>query len=169
MNLDDQKKRFSARYTIDPGGCWVWNGKPNPDGYSNVTSLAGFTKVRTNAHRMSYLLHHGEIPLGREVDHLCQNKMCVNPQHLEAVTHKENVHRIPGGRGGGKGRTVGWRATSCKRGHDLTNPVILDRYINQANGKAYYRCRLCKYLRPSWQGPVPGWAVEYLHPEKCPC
>lgn len=67
------------------GPCWTWRGHHNPKGYA-IYSGRG-------AHCAAYRLAKGEIPGGCEIDHLCRNRGCVNPDHLEAVTHQANVDR----------------------------------------------------------------------------
>ena len=67
-------------------GCWLWMGCVHKDGYAKISS-------GQNAHRVSYSLFVCEAPKGMDIDHKCKNRSCVNPDHLEAVTHKENVRR----------------------------------------------------------------------------
>src|SRR6185312_8509203 len=76
-------------------GCWLWDGGLNEAGYGIVnTKLPGMTKPRpVRAHRISYMLFKGEIPPGLELDHKCRVRSCVNPDHLEPVTHAENIRR----------------------------------------------------------------------------
>jgi hypothetical protein len=71
------------------------------------------------AHRVSYRLFKGEIPEGTEIDHLCKMKCCVNPEHLEAVTHAENVFRADRG-----AVTINWHRTHCVNGHELTGKNV---------------------------------------------
>lgn len=80
--------RFWARIN-KTDGCWLWLGAVNNDGYGDVRRNGRVEK----AHRVAYELTRGAVPDGLELDHLCKTTRCVNPSHLEAVTHRENVLR----------------------------------------------------------------------------
>lgn len=96
-------------------GCWIWNASLNPGGYGQICTRTGHPAL---AHRVSYELNRGPIPKGLTLDHLCRNRCCVNPDHLEAVTMTLNVLR-------GIGPTaVNARKTICKRGHALTQDNV---------------------------------------------
>src|SRR5882757_480341 len=71
-------------------GCWIWQGPPSNAGYGSYNVHNDRTYI---AHRYVYELHKGPVPDGLDLDHLCMVKMCVNPDHLEPVTRKENHRR----------------------------------------------------------------------------
>lgn len=116
--------RFPRKYTVVAAtGCWEWTGHRQADGYG--TFRAG--RMR-RAHAYSYELYVGPIPPGMEIDHLCKNRGCVNPSHLEPVTHTENVRRAGGYRA---------RWTACPNGHEFS-----EENTGTYAGKRY--CRTCR-------------------------
>lgn len=86
------RERFEESFSIDKSGCWVWEKALDAAGYGRLKIIGGGIEY---AHRISYRFYIGEIPIGTEIDHLCRNRSCCNPEHLEAVTHRENVLRSP--------------------------------------------------------------------------
>lgn len=81
-------KRFWDKVDLS-GDCWEWTASRNAGGYGQFW-LAGTV---TLAHRLAYELLVGPIPDGLEIDHLCRNRGCVKPSHLQPVSHTENVRR----------------------------------------------------------------------------
>lgn len=112
--------------------CWPWRAKPDRDGYGTFT--VDGNNVR--AHRFAYELTYGTIDAGLQFDHLCRNRICVNPAHLEPVTQLVNLFR-----GNGVG-AVNRRKTHCPRGHDYT-PANTWLY-RAPDGHVRRHCRTCK-------------------------
>ena len=112
------------------GDCWVWPGKWRSRGYA-------MTKIRGRAigvHKVILEALRGPVPLGLEIDHTCRTKACVNPFHLEMVSHAENVRR---GLRPANGR--------CRNGHIRTPENTL---IRPADPSRLRECRICKQ---SWR------------------
>lgn len=128
MNGRDMDRFWSRVDVGHPLGCWEWNGSIDNAGYGRFGNGQHGTNI---AHRIAYMALLGEMPAGTELDHLCRNPPCVNPDHLEAVTHRENTYRGFGL--AGKAR----RNTECPSGHPFTAE-------NTATGpKGERRCRAC--------------------------
>ncbi len=73
--------------------CWVWRGRPDSDGYGVYQVKRGGFVYALRPHRLAYELHHGHIDASLVIDHLCRNKGCINPHHLELVEHRTNTLR----------------------------------------------------------------------------
>ena len=123
------QERFEEKYIPEPNsGCWLW--------FAGMACGYGAFKVaewgEQRAHRVSYLLYKGEIPRGKELDHLCRVKCCVNPEHLEAVTHAENMSRSPIG-----AVPINGRKTHCKYGHPFAGDNLRKNHRRRV-------CRICE-------------------------
>lgn len=133
-------ERFHTKYVIDDvTGCWNWTGTLAVKGYGRF-SIGGRTPV---AHRASWTIANGrEVPEGLALDHLCRNRGCVNPEHLEVVSEGENISRGTASSASTLRNILGG-IEECARGHDMTLPGAW-RY-NVPQGKRY--CRECQEFR----------------------
>jgi hypothetical protein len=104
---------------VDPGECDLWKGCRDRDGYG----AKWINGKRVMAHRWAYEQTFGPIPPGMQVDHLCRNRACCNPKHLEAISRQENIRR------------AAWRDT-CTRGH-----AMAPANISWQSGRR--KCRAC--------------------------
>lgn len=120
--INNQQSDFWAMALIS-GSCWLWQGQIERNGYGR----AWFKGKRRSAHRLAYELTKGQIPHGLTIDHLCRNRACINPAHLEAVSMRTNVLR------GDTITAANARKTHCPRGH------VYDRM----NSQGRRICRTC--------------------------
>lgn len=135
-----------SKVSVRPWDCWEWTGCILKDGYGRFF-VGGSSKL---AHRISYAELVGPIAADLQIDHLCRNHKCINPDHLEVVTSRENTLRgnAPAGRQS--------RMTHCKNGHPLSGENIYT-----STGRR--RCKICvkiysdaRYRKISRQKPPEG-------------
>lgn len=130
------------------GSCWVWTGYKERDGYGVFAVHISGTKksIPFKVYRLSYTLIKGEIPKGMQIDHLCRNRGCLNPDHLEVVTCKENVLR-------GNGLcAINKKKTHCPQGHEYN---LTNTYYDKNGGRYCNICRAVareKYLQKKRSG-----------------
>lgn len=128
---NDPDRRFREFYEVDDNGCWVWTGRLEANGYARFT----ISEERTGAHRWAYERYIGPIPHGKVIDHLCRNRACVNPKHLEPVSTRTNILR------GESFAAKNARKTHCKRGHPFVGSNLL------ITRQGYRQCRECRNMR----------------------
>ena len=121
--------------------CILWSGVINPNGYGRVWD----GKRHWNAHVLEWERVNGPVPEGMELDHLCSSRACVNVEHLEPVTHRENLLRSPNTLAGRNARK-----THCPRGHEYAGSNLVIR-----RGR---KCRACDRARKLVN--VPEWYRE---------
>ena len=141
---DDALKRFNEKSIVIDNGCWEWQGR-TAKGYGIFSCLG--RQIQT--HIFSYNHFKGPVPEGLHLDHLCRNRKCANPEHLEPVTPGENLRR---------GEAPNWktnRENVCKNGHSMDNAIV--------NKDGRRRCRECVnrrwrelYYRKKSEAPLNG-------------
>lgn len=122
--------RLAEKYVVNADtGCWQWTASTSNKRDKWVYGLISVRGALQMAHRVMYELARGPVPDGLELDHVCRNTRCINPDHLEAVTHKENI-----------ARSANFQAskTECVNGHALSGENL---YV-KPNG-----CRECRTCR----------------------
>ena len=125
-------ERFLNKVRVSDSGCWEWTGFVKPNGYGNI---AIHNKPRYT-HRTIYEYYYGNIDSNLTIDHLCRNRRCCNPNHLEQVTTKENLMR-------GNGlASQNAKKTHCPQGHEYNHQ---NTYTHPNTG--FRSCLTCKKIR----------------------
>jgi len=126
-----------TKYQVNECNCWVWTGPISVRGYG-IQKVGGREGKQYYAHRLSYEHHVGPIPEGLELDHLCRNRACINPKHLEPVTRSVNTKR---GIGPAMLGAINASKTHCKHGHPFSGDNVKYR---KSGGR---RCVTCERNR----------------------
>lgn len=127
--------RVLARTVVQPSGCWETDLSKTTKGYARIRVSR---TTRTDAHRIVYEAVFGPIPEALVIDHLCRNRGCVNPQHMEAVESRENTLR-------GEGPSAqNARKTHCPRDHEYTPE---NTYISPKGKRSCRTCLRARYAK----------------------
>lgn len=125
--------RFAEKIALTDPGCLIWIGGAANNGYGTFW----IDGRNVSAHRWSYEYHSGPIPAGLHLDHLCRNRRCVNPEHLEPVTCRENILR---GEGSAAQHS---QLTHCPAGHAYSGANL---YTPPGRPRERH-CRQCNLAR----------------------
>lgn len=149
------RSRFTSNVVVDANGCWIWQRKLDNDGYGRIAASRNGKPTAALAHRAAYETFVGVIPQGLELDHLCRVRSCVNPEHLEPVTHVENTRRAD--RGAGQYQAA---KTHCPQGHPYDEA---NTYRPKPNLR---QCRTCmRKASAAWKARTAAQKLTNQHAE----
>lgn len=130
--IEDEREnifcRFMSKLQHTPHGCWQWHGAKSEKGYGSFS----FMGRALPAHRVAYVLWKGRVLAGLQVDHICNNRACVNPAHLQLVTDHQNKIL-------GKIRRL--RATHCPNGHELSEDNLVSWRLKSSGFRGCLTCQ----------------------------
>lgn len=137
MNLTPvEHERFMAKVRKDGAGCWLWQGPLDRDGYGSFY----LRRLNRRAHRVGWYMLNGPIPKGLVVNHICKYRHCVNPQHLELLTARQNALKDSRAVG-----AVNARKTHCPQGHPF------DRRYKRQRACSVCEAAKARRLRAKWR------------------
>ena len=118
--------KFLNNYYVDRhSGCWIWNNKYHDNGgYGFISVIINKKSTYLRAHRLSYMIYYDEIPKGMIICHICDNKLCVNPHHLFAGTHSDNMKDFAN-----KNKIKGKKHRSSKISENIVKEILLEYFM----------------------------------------
>jgi hypothetical protein len=127
VDLAKATRALQRGHVVQANGCWEWQRSKMNSGYGRI--YTGFGRDMS-AHRAAYIAWNGDIPEGKVVMHTCDNRVCINPDHLILGTKADNSRDMVAK---GRNKSPGWQKTACPRGHPYDRINI--------NGARY--CSIC--------------------------
>lgn len=116
--------------TVNRDECWLWAGGTDKSDYGTVSYWYDGRVMAKKAHRVMYEYFVGEVPKGKELDHTCNTPRCINPDHLQPLTHRENMRKL-------------YKPNHCNRGHELTPDNVYTYIKNKKTGRIGVQCKTC--------------------------
>lgn len=147
----EDHERFLTKIKINPNGCWEWLGYINNGGYGTFAITGKMYETKKYfAHRVSFSLFKKQIEVGLDIDHICINKKCVNPDHLREVTRAVNLKENTTGKSAPLLRA---NMKFCKRGHEYVKGSF---YKRKDGGR---ECKKCNSITSkAWRKTETGKA-----------
>ena len=132
LSIQEVQDRLASSFTVKDNGCWDWHKGEKSSGYG----LIGLWNKQFGAHRVLYELINGTAQKDKQIDHLCRNRACVNPSHMELVDKDTNNIR------GMSPSAIHARKTQCPQGHQYNNENTA-RWSNGPDKPISRKCKVC--------------------------
>lgn len=127
-------ERAAANVDLDENGCWISRYSRSRNGYSQIGWSEQGERHMVTGHRASWVRVNGQVPLGMTIDHLCKQRMCVNPDHMRLLPNFENARRIDG---------KDWPIGTCANGHPATELKMVRKRTKSGKPRIGRVCRQC--------------------------